>query len=164
MKQIENLLDTFELRLLNFQQILPGLDKRRGMLNHGGTSLKALFGTVRATDLHQLHGTIEELKSKKSDIAYLLANQQTYVRGLDHTTRINTDVISSLSAVVKHELVQSHDRYVQLTRDMWLNLSMSKQSRSFMVIRQLDFTLLQLTHQIDKLLMVMQYTLSEKLP
>jgi hypothetical protein len=110
---------------LNFQQILPGLDKRHSMLNVGGTSLKALFGTIKVTDLLQLHRTTDELKSKKAEIAHLLANQQTFVRGLDHTTRINTNVISNLSTFVKQELVQSHDRYVQLTRDiMWRNVPM----------------------------------------
>jgi nucleotidyltransferase/DNA polymerase involved in DNA repair len=110
------------MRLFNFQQILAELDKSRGMLNLGGTILKAQFGTVTVTDLHQLHRTIDELKSKKADIVHSLPNPQTYVRGLDHTTRINTGVISNLSTAVKHELVQSHDHYVQLTRDMWLNV------------------------------------------
>jgi len=137
------------LRFLKFQEILPGLEKRRCMLNLGGTSLKALFGTVRVTDLHQLHGTIDELKSKKADIAHLLANQLTYVRGLHHTTRINTDVISNLSTVVKDELVQSHDRYVQPTRDMWLNVPIYKQSTSFMAIRQSLHSYNELTRLIN---------------
>jgi len=121
--------------------------------------------TATLSDLDQLHGTIDELKSKEADIVHSLANQLTYVKGLGQNTQINTDAISNMSTIVKNELVQSHDRYVQLTRDiMWLNLILFNQSALFTVIRELEYALLQLTHQVDELLMAVQYTLSEKLP
>jgi len=70
-----------------------------------------------------------------------------------------------MSTIVKNELVQSHDRYVQLTRDvMWLNLTSFNHSALFTAIRELEYALLQLTHQVDELLMAVQYTLSGKLP
>jgi len=70
-----------------------------------------------------------------------------------------------MSTIVKNELVQSHDRYVQLTRDvMWLNLTLFNQSALFTVIRELDYALLQLTHHVDDLLMAVQYALSGILP
>jgi hypothetical protein len=88
----------------------------------GGTILKTSFLTATLADLIQLHGTTDELKSKEADIVHSLANQLTYVKGLEQNTRINTDEISNMSTVVKNQLVQSHDRYVQFTRDvMWLN-------------------------------------------
>jgi len=46
LKQIGDLLNTLESRLAIFQQLLPRLDRRRGLLNLGGTVLKTLFGTV----------------------------------------------------------------------------------------------------------------------
>jgi len=58
----------------NFQQLLPRPDRRRGLLNLGRTVLKTLFGTATLSDLNQLHGTIDELKSKEADIAHSLAN------------------------------------------------------------------------------------------
>jgi hypothetical protein len=131
----------------------------------GGTVLKTLFGTATLADLSQLHGTIDELKSKEADIVHSLATQLTYVKGLGHNTRINTDAISNMSKIVRNELVQSHNRYVQLTRDvMWLNLTLLNQSALFTVIRELEYALLQLTHQVDTLLNAVQYTLSGKLP
>ena len=57
-----------------------------------------------------------------------------------------------MSTVVKQERVQSHDRYVRLTRDvMWLNLTLFNQNALFTVIRELEFALIQLTHQVDEL-------------
>jgi len=47
---------------------------------------------------------------------------------------------------------------------MWLNLSLFNQSALFTVIRDLEYALLQLTHQVDELLMAVQYSLSGKLP
>jgi hypothetical protein len=88
----------------------------------GGIILKTLFGTATLLDLDQLHGTIHEVKSKEADIVHSLANQLTYMKGLGQNARINRDAISNMSTIVKNELVQSHDRYLQLTRDvMWLN-------------------------------------------
>ena len=61
--------------------------------------------------------------------------------------------------------MQSHDRYVQLTREvMWLNLTWLNQSALFTVIRELEFALIQLTHQVNELQMAVEHSLSGKLP
>jgi len=112
LKQVGDLLNALESRLANFQQLLPRLDRRRGLLNLGGNVLKTLFSTATLSDLKQLHGAIDELKSKEADIVHSLASQLTYVKGLGQNTRVNADAISNNSTIVKKELVQSHDRYV----------------------------------------------------
>jgi hypothetical protein len=43
LKQVGNLVNTLELRLSNFQQLLPRLDRRIGLLNLGGAILKTLL-------------------------------------------------------------------------------------------------------------------------
>jgi len=139
LNQIGNLLNTLELRLSNFQQLLPRLDRRRGLLNLDGTVLKTLIGIATLSDLDQLHGTINELKTGEAFIVHSLANQLTYVNGLGQNTRINTDGIKNMFSIVKQELIQTLDWYVQLTRDvMWLNLTLFNQSALFTVIRQLE--------------------------
>jgi DNA repair exonuclease SbcCD ATPase subunit len=90
LKQVADLLNTLESRLANFQQLLPRLDRRRGLL----TVLKTLFGTATLSDLNQLHRTIDELKSKEADIVHSLASQLTYVKELGQSTRVNADAIS----------------------------------------------------------------------
>jgi len=57
LKQIEILLNILESRLLNFQQMLPKLDNRRGILNFGGTILQTLFGIATVSDLHVARNT-----------------------------------------------------------------------------------------------------------
>jgi len=53
LKQITTLLNTLEVRLHNFQQLLTKLDRRRGLINFGGTVLKNLFGTATIHLLHE---------------------------------------------------------------------------------------------------------------
>jgi len=47
---------------------------------------------------------------------------------------------------------------------MWLNLALFNQSSLFIVVRELEFALIQLTHQVDELQMAVQHSLSGKLP
>jgi hypothetical protein len=51
LKQIEALLQILESKLHDFYQILTRLDRRRGLINLGGTALKALFGTATISDI-----------------------------------------------------------------------------------------------------------------
>jgi len=115
LKQVEVSLNTLESRLSSNQQLLPRPDRRRGILNLGGTVLKALFQTVSMADVHELHSTLGELKSEEADIVNSLGNQVTCVKGVSWNTRMNTDAITNLSSIVKKELVQSHDRCAQMT-------------------------------------------------
>ena len=54
-RQIESLMKLLELKLHDFHQILPLLDRRRGPVNFGGSVLKRLFGTATVADVQQLH-------------------------------------------------------------------------------------------------------------
>jgi len=117
------------------------------------------------SDLHMLHETLDELKSKDVDIAHPLANQVTYVKSLDYTVRVNTDVIFNLSTILKNEMIQSHDKYQQIMRDIaWLNMMIYNHNVLFFVIRQIEFALVQLTQQVDEMLVAVQHILLGKLP
>ena len=164
LKQIEVLLNSLESKLHYFYQLLPRPDIRRGMINMGGWALKALFGTATTGDIFHLHQALDKLQGEEADIVHSLENQITYIRNLELSSRVNSQAISNLSVVVKDFMVQSHDRFYELTRDiMWLNLTVYSQSRVYMAVRQLEFALLQLTQQMDELLAAVQYTLNGKL-
>jgi len=165
LRQIEVLLDTLETRIHNFRHLLPKPDNRRGLINIGGTALKALFRVATASDVMRLHQTIEELETKDADIIHSLENQMTYVKNLDLSSRLQTQSIANLSTVVKKFMIDSHDRFFETTRDiLWLNLTVHSQSEVYMAVRQLEFALFQLTRQVDELLAAIQYALQGKLP
>ena len=129
-----------ESRLNYFYQLLPRVDPRRGIMNPGGTVLKALFGTATIADVHQLHQTLDQLKPRNADIVHSLSDQVTYIKGLDHVACINTEAITNMSTVVKDFMIQSHDKFYEVTRDMmWLNLTIHSQSSVYMAVRQLEF-------------------------
>ena len=69
-KQIATLLKTLETRLHNFRQVLPKLDRRRGLVDFGGAVLKTLFGTATVSDIHDLHEVISELQSSQRDVIH----------------------------------------------------------------------------------------------
>ena len=74
-KQIETLLKTLEFRLHNFRQVLPKLDRLRGLVDFGGAVLKTLFGTATVPDIHDLHEVISELQSSKETLFILFRNR-----------------------------------------------------------------------------------------
>ena len=111
LKQITTLLNTLEVRLYNFQQLLPRLDRRRGLINFGGTVLKTLFGTAPIADIHLLHKTLDGLSFTTSDIVHSLNSQLTYVKKLDTATGINAMIIANLSSIVKDIVIQSRNKF-----------------------------------------------------
>jgi hypothetical protein len=82
LKMVETSVDTLEPGLREFLQLLPRLDKRRGLADLGGSILKSLFGTATIADLHSLHGNLNELEAREAVISHSLNNQISYVNGL----------------------------------------------------------------------------------
>jgi hypothetical protein len=70
------------------------------------------------------------------------------VKRLDKITAISADAFANLSSIVKDNIIQSHDKFQQITRDMWLNVTIYCQSELYMTVRQLEFVLLKLTQQV----------------
>ena len=73
------MLATLDARLNDFQQVLPRLDPRRGLLDLGGLILKQMFGTATVSDLHEV---LDELRQKNSDIVHSVSDQLSYVKNL----------------------------------------------------------------------------------
>ena len=165
LKQIESLLEILESKLSDFGQILPRMDKRRGLVDFGGNALKFLFGTATLSDIHVLHGLLSDLQLKSSDMAHALSSQLTYVKDLTTTTKLNSEVIANLSSIIRENIVQSHDQFQQVTRDMlWLNITLHEQNTLYTTIKQVELTLSQLTQNIDDLFDAIQYAMQGKLP
>jgi len=62
-------------------------------------------------------------------------------------------------------MIESHDNYQQIIRNIaWLNMTIYNHSVLFLVIRQIEFALLQLTQQVDEMLVAVQHILLGKLP
>jgi hypothetical protein len=92
-----------ENKLSSFNQILPRLDPRRGLINPGGQALKMIFGTETISDIHELHNIFDNLQPKNADIVHSLDNQLTCVKKLDTVAAVNTDSIMNLSSITKSE-------------------------------------------------------------
>ena len=62
-------------------------------------------------------------------------------------------------------MIKFDDKFKQIIRDiLWLNVTKYNYSEMFMIIRQLEFVILQLTQQINDIMDATQYVLLGKLP
>ena len=157
LQQIESFVQILEVKLHGFYQILPRPDPRQDLVNLGDNILKTIFGRATVSDVYELHDVLDDLQKRNSDIAHSLAKQLTYVKKLGDTESLNTEAIENLSSIVKDSVIQSHGKYQQITQDLiWFNLTFFGQGTTFAVFRQVEFTLLQLTQQLDENFSVLQ--------
>ena len=164
-EQIYRLLNTLELRLHNFQQVLPRLNSRRNLIKFGGTILKSLYVKATISDINSLHETLSNLQSSTSDIVHSLSNQITYVKKLDTATRLNNFAVANLSNIVKIDIIQARNRFQQITTDiLWLNVTLFNHSVQLVTIRQQEFALMKMIEQTDELLAAIQCVILGKLP
>jgi len=162
LKQIDSLLKMLDSKLNDFQQVLPRVDPRHGLLDVGGLVLKQIFGTATIADIQSIHEIVDELRQGNSDIAHSVSNQLTYVEDL---AKINAEAITNLSSVLKDQMLRSHDQFLSIAKDMcWLNATLQTESSMFTVIRHLELTLVQLIQQRDELFDAVQYAILGKLP
>jgi hypothetical protein len=103
-------------------------------------------------------------KSTDSDIPHSISHQLTYVKKLDSLVDVNPAAITNLSGTVKDILLQSHDHFQQVTKDiLWIN-ALQNYNELFTVVGQIGFLLLQTIRQIDILFNAVQSMLQGKLP
>ena len=127
--------------------------------------LKILSGTAVVSDETSLHNVIDDLQESHKVIIHSVTNQFTYIKKLDSITNVNVEAISNLSRIIKENIIHSHEKLQQTARDiLFLNLTIHGQSTLFTTIRQLEFTLLRFTQQIDELINAVQHTITGKLP
>jgi hypothetical protein len=82
-----------------------------------------MFGLAMMSDISQLHDTLNDLKLQNSDIFHSLDNQLTYVKKLCATVELNVDSVTNLSAVVKDNMVWSHDKFWKFAKELvWFKI------------------------------------------
>ena len=125
--------------------------------------MRILFGTATLIDLHTLHETLDELKSRDSDTAHSLSSRSSYIKNLDSTVNINASGTANLTNIDKNIVTQSNEHYQQVNIDlMWINIALYGQSKVFAVIRELEFAL-HLIQRVDELFVAIQHAIQGKL-
>ena len=108
---------------------------------------------------------VNELRLKNADIDHSLASQLSNIKDLSTSTKINTDALANLTAILTDQVKKSYDEFQRIAIDvLWLNVTLFGQSTQFMHITQLEFTLLHLTHQVDKLFIPYNMLFKENFP
>jgi hypothetical protein len=88
----------------------------------------------------------------------------TYVKDWSARVKVKSEEIGNLSDIIKGNFVQSNNLFQQITRDLLqLNITFHGQSAQYTTIKQMEFSLLQLTQHIDDLFDADRYAMSGKL-
>ena len=75
-------------------------------------------------DAHKLHESLNDLQGSYLDVAHSLSEQLTYIKKLDFSIYLNAHAITNLSSIVKDVVMQSQERFQEVTKEiMWLNVS-----------------------------------------
>jgi len=165
LRQVETLLDNLESKLGQFKQLFPKVEHKRSLMNLGGTVLRTLFGTATMTDLRRLHEALGELQDKNSKVAHFLSKQVTFIRNLNTIANLNTEALVNPSSVVKDNVVKSHAKFQESSRDIaWLNDTLRHHSEMYIQVRQLEYSLMIAVQRIGELFSSVQYALLGKLP
>ena len=96
LRQLETTLACLENKLGVLKEFLPKVDRRRVLINAGGSLLKILFGTATVMDLDGLHRIIDVMQRKEDTIVHSLDQQMDYLNQLDDTVRFNYKAIANL--------------------------------------------------------------------
>jgi len=101
LRHVESALSSLESKLAGLKEFLPKVDERRGLIDAGGSILKALFGVATVVDLSDLHTTIDVMQRKEDSIVHSLNRQVSYLKQLDGSVRFIYQAVANLSATLK---------------------------------------------------------------
>jgi hypothetical protein len=161
LRQVDLALSSFEDKLANLKRYSPRANRRRGLINAGGSILKALFGTATVLDLDMLHSTVDELHRKQYTIVHSMNQQVTYFKQLDGTVRFNYQAIANLSTTLKDIALRMQDKFQEVASKLEWGI---RQRESATAIRELEFALTQLELSTDEFIDAIQYVMIGKVP
>ena len=79
------------------------------------------------------------------------------MKKLDSLSAVNTDAIANLSSFVEEHLMNSHEQFQQVTRElMWLNVTVCAYSEIYMAIRRLELVSFGLGQKLDEFMAAIQ--------
>jgi hypothetical protein len=140
-------------KLSSLKQFLLRAERKRGLMEIGGSFLKVLFGTATSADLADLHATVDTLSSKQAEVIHAVNQQLTFFKQMESTVKLDHDAIPNWSYILKDFAIKSQEKFQKnVTRLEWA----MKLQEATTAVRQLEFTLTKLKLQINELLEAFQ--------
>jgi hypothetical protein len=165
LQQVKVILMLLEERLNGVKTMLPRVDARRGLIDLGGSLLKALFGTATVTDLNTLHDTVRALDENEENVIHVVNQHVTYIKQLDESVELNAKAITNLSKWTKDAILNLNDGWTKLVLGLDGLYNMTNNIREVtMVTRQLEFALMQLEMSVNEIVQAMECVRMGKVP
>jgi hypothetical protein len=161
MRHVKTALNSLENKLGDLKQFLLKVDRRRGLINAGGSILKVLFGTATVMDLEGLHTTIDVMQKKEDAIVHSLNQQVTYLKQLDGTVKFNYEAIANLSTTLKGIALKAQEGFQEVATKLTRNNQLIETAAA---IQQMEFALTQLEISNDEFVDAMQYVHLGRIP
>jgi len=159
--QVQTVVNSLENTLTNLKRYLPRADRKRSLLNVGGSFLKVPFGTATVTHLAGLHSTVDALSQKQSEVVHALNHHLTYIKQMDTTVRTDHEAIANWSMILKDFALNSQEKFQKRVSRLEWSIKLQEATNA---VRQLEFTLTQLEFQVDKILDAFHTLLTGRLP
>ena len=124
---VRKLVDLLEIQIDSITNMLPRMDRRRGLIDVAGSVFKTLFGVATVVDLNKLHYSVNKLHDTQSDLVHSVNEQLTYLRSLDSAVKFNSKSVKSLSENVKSMMLKSQQWMNKADATMyWLNATLNE--------------------------------------
>jgi hypothetical protein len=119
--RLQKVIDSLDDKLTNVKQFLPKPERKRGLINMGGSLLKVLFGTATVADLAGLHTTVDKLSQNQEAVVHAVNDQVTYIEQLDSNVKFNHQAVTNMAAILRDYVVKIRDKYQNtVSRIEWL--------------------------------------------
>lgn len=127
-------------------EMLPSGRRKRGLINGGGKIIKVLFGNPDASDLEDLHQSLNDLDRQSAETIHLQKELTTVTRSLsrqaeaanEEIRRIALDVANVLKPLVRDvERLRVRQEEISSTLHMYINASTSVGNLQFAALKGL---------------------------
>jgi hypothetical protein len=111
--------------------------------------LKFLFGVATTQQLHDLHTTVEYLKTRYGEVIHSVQKQITYLKSTDEAISQNAVRLPTVARILKTTIINAFT-YQKTLEDAVQNLKtlIFFQSNVSRAMRELEFTVTQLQHAV----------------
>jgi hypothetical protein len=102
-------------KLTTLKQFLPPPNRKRGLIDLGGSVLKAQFGTATVRDMNTLHHTLNQLHKWQEEVAHSVEQQVTYFTRLNKDVQFNYMAISNLSTTLRNLISRTEETFQEVS-------------------------------------------------
>jgi hypothetical protein len=138
--------------------------RKRGLINLGGETRTFFFEVATTQQMQELHDVVENIKTTQSDVIHAAHQQITYLKSIDEAVSQNTVGLVTLARILKSVITNAFAYQHTLDNTvLHLEALIHFQSNVSRILRELEFTVIQLQQSVMNLREVLETSATGKL-